>query len=207
MGQKEKWPYYVRKKILNMTCFQDKCSVCLKILGKAKITLPCGHSFHIQCGTKWLIGTVTPSPSCPDCRHQLSEEDDFVAKSENVFPPPVIHHADEYSSTFAVGTREQIHRFLIRKGGNGISDDEWELLHSQLFLRCFVENDKLVLNYYELYMLAVFNGCQGDVLVTEMDWHSLNVHNNWDEEVGVDIIHDENEEIDDGGSERHFPFY
>jgi hypothetical protein len=189
-----------------MTCFHDKCSVCLKIIGKAKITLPCGHTFHIHCGTKWLIGTVTPSPSCPDCRNELREEDDFVAKPENSMPPAIssFQTTDTYSSTFAVGTREQIHRFLVRKGGHGISDDEWAMMHSQMFLQC-IESNKLVFNYYELYMLAVLNGCDGINVITDVEWHVLSEHNNWEEGGGIEI-NDFEEEIDDGGSEMHFPF-
>ena len=193
-----------------MTCFPDKCSVCLKILGIAKITLPCGHTFHIHCGPKWLIGTVTPKPSCPDCRHELSDEDDFVAKPENLTSPAIssFQTIDTYSSTFAVGTREQIHQFLIRKGGHGISDDEWDLLHSQLFLQC-IESNKLVFNYYELYMLAALNGCDYDDMdnniISDVEWHVLSVHNNWEEGAGIEIMHDSEEQTDYDFDDR-YPF-
>jgi hypothetical protein len=73
-----------------------------------------------------------------------------------------------------------------------------------MFLRCFVETDKLVLNYYELYMLAVLNGCQGHIIITETDWHALNAHNNWEEEIGIAV--NSEDDIDDGGSEMHYPF-
>ena len=44
----------------------EECSICLdKYLPKQKtIILECGHKYHTQCITQWLLKDL----SCPDCR-------------------------------------------------------------------------------------------------------------------------------------------
>ena len=53
-----------------------ECVICLDPLGKQTChTLPCGHTFHADCHTRW----VEHNPTCPLCRD--GEEEDGVVTS------------------------------------------------------------------------------------------------------------------------------
>jgi len=49
----------------------ENCSICHDSINASTghCTLSCSHSYHIQCLTKWS----STNPSCPLCRHSLSE--------------------------------------------------------------------------------------------------------------------------------------
>ena len=47
-----------------MVCMDEVCEV------KYSMTLPCGHSFHVTCGVKWL----QENNSCPVCRAECGEK-------------------------------------------------------------------------------------------------------------------------------------
>ena len=49
----------------------DNCSICYDSINASTghCTLSCSHSYHIQCLTKWS----SKNPTCPLCRHSLSE--------------------------------------------------------------------------------------------------------------------------------------
>ena len=47
-----------------MICMDEVCEV------KNSMTLPCGHSFHVTCGVKWL----QENNSCPVCRAECGEK-------------------------------------------------------------------------------------------------------------------------------------
>ena len=47
-----------------MVCMDEVCEV------KNSMTLPCGHSFHVTCGVKWL----QENNSCPVCRAECGEK-------------------------------------------------------------------------------------------------------------------------------------
>ena len=49
----------------------EDCSICHDSISASTghCTLSCSHSYHIQCLTKWS----STNPSCPLCRHSLSE--------------------------------------------------------------------------------------------------------------------------------------
>lgn len=46
---------------------QAECCICLESNDLPWITMPCTHSFHSRCISKWILH----SPSCPVCRSQL----------------------------------------------------------------------------------------------------------------------------------------
>ena len=49
----------------------ENCSICYDSINASTghCTLSCSHSYHIQCLTKWS----SKNPTCPLCRHSLSE--------------------------------------------------------------------------------------------------------------------------------------
>lgn len=46
------------------------CSVCYEKMGRNKITLPCNHSFHEKCLSKWV---EEGNNTCPMCRFEFFE--------------------------------------------------------------------------------------------------------------------------------------
>lgn len=57
--------------LLVYTCAKDDvCPVCCEVLGATGATLPCGHAFHVQCITDWLV--TFEGKSCPVCRATVS---------------------------------------------------------------------------------------------------------------------------------------
>ncbi|DBA03579.1 TPA: hypothetical protein N0F65_011480 [Lagenidium giganteum] len=56
-----------------------ECPICLDAYAADDqvITLPCGHSFHKDCGLHWLVDHNV----CPTCRHQLPTQQEEAAKA------------------------------------------------------------------------------------------------------------------------------
>ena len=49
----------------------EDCPICLENVSEADFTTSCGHCFHAQCLTEWLMTSNT----CPMCRTNLNEAD------------------------------------------------------------------------------------------------------------------------------------
>lgn len=82
----------------------EDCPICYEAVDKSTghCTLACNHSFHINCLTTW----TAKEPSCPMCRHELSEKEVAVkrqtARVMNIFEQPttfVMHTATQFHST------------------------------------------------------------------------------------------------------------
>ena len=65
----------------------DDCSICYESVNKTTghCTLACEHTFHISCLTKWTEKT----PTCPLCRHSMTEKE-TPAKSDELGTIPSI---------------------------------------------------------------------------------------------------------------------
>jgi len=57
------------------------CSICQETLGKIDPvkTLPCNHSFHVNCAEQWL----SRKPVCPNCRYKVSGNREIILSSDS----------------------------------------------------------------------------------------------------------------------------
>jgi len=67
------------------------CSICRQTLTLPAVTL-CGHYFDVPCLQGWINKKLTQyqTPSCPECRHPLSD-DDWHAFTREELPTPIRH--------------------------------------------------------------------------------------------------------------------
>lgn len=49
---------------------EDICVICLDNIPHDKLVLPCGHKFHSDCITRWLLDC---SFTCPVCKNNLEK--------------------------------------------------------------------------------------------------------------------------------------
>ena len=56
---------------------EDACPVCLEILAKSVVALPCGHRLHRRCAAPWL----RRRGSCPACRRGVDRALETAARA------------------------------------------------------------------------------------------------------------------------------
>ena len=56
---------------------EDACPVCLEILAKSVVALPCGHRLHRRCAAPWL----RRRGSCPACRRGVDRALEAAARA------------------------------------------------------------------------------------------------------------------------------
>jgi hypothetical protein len=133
-------------------CEINNCAICLEPLKVSKFQFPCKHSFHIQCGIKWIAKQheESSSQSCPLCRG-LSKEDLDKLPAEILKPSIVINEK------YCVVDKKSLHNFLKALKGRGVSESLWTSL---IKTSSYFFGQHVVLSYEELKMLCVVNACR-----------------------------------------------
>ena len=71
----------------------EDCPICYESvdISTGHCTLSCKHTFHINCLTHWSA----TNPSCPLCRHELSDKEVAVKKVKHIFEIPQTSQATQ----------------------------------------------------------------------------------------------------------------
>lgn len=111
---------------------QKVCSVCYDDITDNCIKTPCGHLFHNQCLTTWLLEKT----SCPICRFQIGErsiDEDFEEEEQDTYLVDVAYTSDR--GHIADPNLEEI---VIQETMTIIEDDNDE------FVDCWFKKDDLL---------------------------------------------------------------
>lgn len=155
---------------------QEDCCICLENIEAnegGKLILSCKHQYHIDCGFKW-IGKLTIEnqiASCPMCRKMLIHKNECL-------PKEILEKKKEYVCAY----RNQLHGFLLRKGGRGISNTLWNSFKKSEFTYRFIEGageGNVVFSLPELEMLMITNGCKENT-ITYAEWDKLYDEDIWE---------------------------
>jgi len=132
-----------------------ECSICYDGIDTARVVLPCSHTYHFFCISKWFC--EQEKSSCPMCRTEMEPINDLPHESEEED-----EDEDEEDEEELEISRADLDTLLRSLGGIGIT--------AAMGQRLFYEDEPTGITEMEFNNLCMANGAR---IISSYEWELL----------------------------------